>query len=151
MVWPFSRKTKSAPTPEPGKSELDEVTSLVRHLGYDLLPDGAAIALAQLWSDYSVAEAASHIVVVSFARDLSKAQETNDLDMMLKIAPLGLAILEVLKNLKDNGMMRPEVWRNDATAIGKMMTPGPEAIEWSRKVLSDPAIADIVLAKSRVL
>ena len=151
MIWPFTRKPETRVSDRPEARQLEELAKLVRHLGYDLQPDGASVGLAALMSDYSVAEAASHTVVVSFANDVLRPAESGNLDMTMKLAPLGMAILEVLKELKDKGLMRPEIWSNDATAIGKMMTPGPAAIEWANRVLSDPMVSGKVLARSRIL
>ncbi|MEO9630715.1 MAG: hypothetical protein ABJ360_03335 [Roseobacter sp.] len=146
MIWPFSKK------PKPMQNDpLTVVRGLVKHLGYDLTHYGAGVALLSIESGYSVYETASHIVVVSFARDAQWAEEVSDLDATMKLAPIGIAILQNLKHFKDNGDMRLEIWENDTTSISKLMTPSPETSDWVAKILSDPVVAKDAVATSRII
>ncbi|MGY4751421.1 hypothetical protein ACVNHC_16320 [Pannonibacter sp. Q-1] len=130
---------------------LNRVRELVKRLGNDLTHYGSGVALLSLESGYSVAETASHISVVSFARNVKRAADEADLDATMMMLKIGMATLEMLKELKDDGLIRSEIWANDAQAIGKMMSPSKEALEWAEKVLEDPVIASDPVAVSRIV
>ncbi|WP_434052604.1 MAG: hypothetical protein RDA78_25715 [Roseibium sp.] len=130
---------------------LREVSKLVFQLGNDITEYGCGVALLSLESGYSVAETASHITVVSFARNVKRAADEANLEATMKLASVGLATSEMLKEMKDSGAIRQEIWENDVNAIMKMMTPSEEAIEYAEKVLSDPVSSKEPVAKSRIL
>jgi|GEM_PF-2045238 len=127
------------------------VRQLVTQLGNDLTDYGAGVALLSLESGYSVAETASHISVATFAHNVKRAADEANLDATMTLLKVGMATLEMLKELKDDGLIRSEIWANDAQAIGKMMNPSKEALEWVDKVLADPVIAKDPVAVSRIV
>ncbi|WP_321337508.1 hypothetical protein [Breoghania sp.] len=133
------------------ENALVMVRKLVMRLGNDLTDYGVAVALLSLESGYSVAETASHISVVTFARNLKRTADEGDIVALITLAEVGVATAEVLKELKDDDLIRDEIWANDVRAISKMMNPSPEAMEWADKVLSDPVIAKEPVAVSRIL
>lgn len=145
MIWPFSKERNS--TTDAQAERLRKVSTLVEHLGFELTPYGVALALLSLESGYSVEETSSHIAVVSIAKEISKTRDIVKLNALLA---LGLAILENLKVFKDTGLMRLEIWENDSTAISKMIFTGPETSEWVDKILSDPMVAEDVLATTLI-
>jgi hypothetical protein len=49
-----------------------------------------------------------------------------------------MALLEVLKDYKDRGMMRESHWKNDSTAVFRIINVDQHQEEWIAKVLSDP-------------
>lgn len=132
-------------------SALKRVQELVMQLGNDLTHYGSGVALLSLESGYSVAETASHISVATFARNVKRAANEADLDATMMLLKIGMATLEILKELKDDGLIRPEIWANDAQAIRKMMNPSKEALEWADKALADPVIANAPVAVSRIV
>jgi len=52
------------------KGEIAAVERYLKELGYDVTPEGAAVAAFQLTSGYSAAEVASHLALVTLARDV---------------------------------------------------------------------------------
>ncbi|MBO6511766.1 MAG: hypothetical protein JJ979_25330 [Roseibium sp.] len=147
MIWPFSKKKKELSVDEE-LARIRPVAAVVRHLGYDITEYGLEVAIISLDSGYSTEETASHIVVVSLARDV---KETLDPERAFKLNAIGMAVLENLKIFKDAGTMRPEIWQNDSTAIGKLIFPSPETEVWIDKILSDPVSARHPVATSRIL
>jgi len=141
MVWPFQKKA-------PRKPSIEDVTQLANHLGMDLTQYGVGVALLSIESDYSPAETASNFAVVTIARDMKNAM--NDIEVAAKISIRGYAILECLKEFKDNGLLRETIWANDATAIAKIINPSPETEKWISRVLSDPVSSKEPVAVSRV-
>lgn len=133
------------------ESALQHVQKLVVQLGNDLTHYGVGVALLSLESGYSVAETASHISVATFARNVKRAADEADFDATMMLLKVGAATLELLRKLKDDGSIRPEIWANDAQAIGKMMNPSKEALEWADKVLADAVIAREPVAVSRIV
>jgi hypothetical protein len=60
-----------------------------------------------------------------------------------------MALLEVLKDYKDRGMMRESHWKNDSTAVFRIINVDQHQEEWIAKVLSDPIAGKQRLATSR--
>lgn len=144
MVWPFKKK----PTRALNSQSIPDVAEFAKHLGLDLTPYGAGVALLSVESGYSPAETASHFAVATFAHDARTAM--GDLEATLRLAPRAMAVLECLKDLKDRGFIREELWRNDSTALFKMSQPSPETSDWIDRVLSDPMVANEAVAISRI-
>lgn len=143
-MWPFSKKQKSGSL---NSSSITDVEKMTNHLGLDLTPYGAGVALLSLESGYSPAETASQFALATIAHDMKGLP---DIVTVMDITARGYAILECLKEFKDKGLIRENIWANDATAIGKIINPSPETEEWIDKVLSDPVIAKERVAVSRV-
>ncbi|MCF4097865.1 hypothetical protein [Maritalea mediterranea] len=145
MVWPFKKRKTFV---QSNASPVQQVERFTKHLGLDLTPYGAGVALLSTESGYSPAETASHFAVVTIARDMKAAMD--DIEDMVSLVPRGYAILECLKDLKDKGFIREELWANDATAIGKIINPSSETEEWIERILSDPVVAKEAVAISRI-
>jgi hypothetical protein len=128
-----SKETK-APEVRPQISDIAAVRQVAKYLGLQLTPYGVGLALVSVQSGYSSAETASHLAVLTLARDVQEAG--TDLDARIRFYALGMAILKRMKELKDDNRMREEIWRNDSTTIGKIMIPSTETLPWINKVLS---------------
>jgi len=146
MIWPFSRKEKL--TTDEEVARVRQVAAVVQHLGYDLTEYGVGVVMISLGSGYNIEETASHIVVTSIARDI---KNTLSPEKLLTINAIGMAVLENLKVFKDAGTMRPEIWQNDATAIGKLIFPSSDTEAWADKILSDPVSGRQPVATNRTL
>jgi hypothetical protein len=120
----------------------------LRDMAYVPTPQGIDVIFMQLSSGYSEAEAASHIAVVTMARDLKETG--SDLFALMNFVPHARLILEHLKAYKDGGLMREEIWRNDSTAIGKLSMVPTERDQWIARVLIDPVSGKNRLANSRI-
>ncbi|MEP6355297.1 MAG: hypothetical protein ABJ081_01285 [Hyphomicrobiales bacterium] len=130
---------RKKPPPKSKKSqkftkELEQVTELTKRIGCTLTPYGAGVALLSLQSDYSPAETTSLIAVVTIAH----AAQNNDVEDLVELATKGYSVLEHLKEWKDKGLMRKDIWKNDSTAIGKIIFVNSDTQEWIDRVLSDP-------------
>lgn len=152
-MWPFSKKQSSSPreivsSAALKNSRLSGVENLAKYLGVDITPYGAGVALLSLESGYSEAETASHFAVVTLARDVREAGF--DIEKIMRFAPIAMATLECLKELKDRGLMREEIWQNDTTAIGKIAFPNPDTHSWIERILSDATVAHDRVAVSRI-
>lgn len=128
--------------------QIVTATGHLRDMAYVPTPQGIEVIFMQLASGYSETEAASHIAVVTMARDLKETG--NDLFALMNFVPHARLILEHLKAYKDSGLMREEIWRNDSTAIGKLSMFPAERDQWIARVLSDPVSARDRLANSRI-
>jgi hypothetical protein len=127
---------------------ISRVAEHLRIMGYDLTPYGAGVALLEIESGYSEAETASHIAHTTLALDVKEAG--TDIEKLLGFLPHGMALLEVLKDYKDRGMMRESQWQNDSTAVFRVITVDEHQEEWIAKILSDPIAGKQRLATSRV-
>lgn len=140
-MFGFLRKNNAA-----GKT--DEVERHLEVMGYDLLPYGAAVAMADLSSGYNAVETASHLAFTTMARDIRKSGE--GALALMAFQRHGAALLDVLKEYKDRGMMNPTQWQNDSRAIIGITTVNGEQSQWLDTVLSDPVAGKERLAKSRL-
>jgi len=126
------------------------ITSVGHHLkimGYDLVEDGADIAIKLMISGYNEIETASYISLISMALDVKKDL---DVERMFMINAHAVELLKILKQYKDVGLMRKSIWENDTRAMFNIATPSEHAEEWVDKVLSDEMIKGKILAKSRI-
>ncbi|EEW08870.1 hypothetical protein VMD_36370 [Vibrio mimicus VM573] len=117
-------------------------------MGYDILPYGVVVAKAELASGYRPAEVASHIAFTTMARDIHEAGD--DFLKINAIYPHGMALLEVLKSCKDDKLMNPTQWENDATAVYRIITIDDQQLEWIGNILNDPIAGKERLASSRI-
>ncbi len=146
-VFVVIQRRNDRETGELSNDALTEVTALVKHMGYDLTPFGVGVALASLASGYSRAETASHLTVVSFARDVKDAEAEA---VLTQLPFVGAAIIEVLGKLYEEGDFRRDLWENDAKAIAQMMLNKTGRDELIEKVLSDEMSLRGVFATSRL-
>ena len=126
------------------------VTSVSRHLkimGYDLVEDGADIAIKLMISGYNEIETASYISLISMALDV---KADLDVERMFMINAHAVELLKILKQYKDAGLMRQSIWENDSKAMFNIATPSERVEEWVDKILSDEMIKGKELAKSRI-
>ncbi len=130
------------------KTGLDVVIHNLTVMGYDILPYGVVVAKAELASGYRPAEVASHIAFTTMARDIHEAGD--DFLKINAIYPHGMALLEVLKSCKDDKLMNPTQWENDATAVYRIITIDDQQLEWIGNILNDPIAGKERLASSRI-
>ena len=130
------------------ENTLGAVELHLKNMGYDLLPYGAAVALLELESGYNAVETASHIAHTTLALDVQEAGE--DVVKLMSFAPHGMALLEVIKNHKDEGNMHPTQWAVDAKAVFHVIQIDENQVEWIEKILSDPIAGQYRLAISRI-
>ena len=130
------------------ENTLPEVEKFLIDLGYDLTPYGAAVALAEVVSGYSCLETASHLALTTLALD---AQEAGlDIQIHLKLATHGRAIIDVLNRLRASNPMREMQFKNDVRAIMGVSIVDKGQRNWIEKVLSDPISGKERLAHSRI-
>jgi hypothetical protein len=129
-------------------SELDSVSYHLQMMGYDLLPYGAAVALAEMGSGYNSVETASHIAFTTMALDVKEAGD--DIMALAAFMPHAKALLGILKEYKDKKQMNPSQWENDARAVFHIATVDENQLEWIEKILSDPIAGKERLATSRI-
>lgn len=137
MIWPFTPNKH-----QPSASELVfEVKKHVEQFGYELTPHGIGVALLSIESGYSAGESASHVILLSIARDAKSAYQNLDTEATKQLNQFGQFALKILNMFKDAGYIRSNVWEKDTTAIGKIIFPSPESTKWIEKVLSNPVVA----------
>ena len=139
------KSSKNINKPEP---ELDIISHHLKNMGYELLPYGAVVALAEMESGYNSVEAASHIALTTMALDVKQAGD--NIMALMAFIPHAKALLEILKEYKDKNMMNLTLWENDARAVYYIITVDENQIEWIEKILSDPIAGKERLATSRI-
>jgi hypothetical protein len=132
MLGLFRRRKREQPSSDP----LDQVAAHLEAMGYKLTPYGAGVALLGTESGYSVVETASHIALATMARDIKEAG--TNVAKLIAFMPHAGAILELLKEYRDAGMMHPTQWQNDANAFYRIMKIDEHQKEWVAQILSDP-------------
>lgn len=128
---------------------LKIVEKYLNKMGYDLLPYGAEVALMELESGYSPAEAASHIALTTMALDFKQAED--NFDKLITLTAHSMEILKILKILKDTGQMHPAQWKNDTNALWQVAQIDKDQIDWVNKILDDPISGKERLANSKVM
>jgi hypothetical protein len=144
MLGLFRRKKRERLEGNP----IDRVAVHLDAMGYRLTPYGAAVALLGVESGYNEVETASHIALTTMARDIKEAG-TNILKL-ISFVPHGQAILELLKEYNDRGMMHPTQWQNDSNAFFRIAMVDEHQEEWLDKILSDPIAGKERLANRRI-
>lgn len=109
---------------------LAEVQKISKDLGYRITEYGATIASLAIESGLSTAETALHLALLTIARDAKNANASQ----MVSMAEDGFETLKVIRNLKDQGLIRQEIWENDTKAIGKIIFPSAETEQWINKI-----------------
>lgn len=127
---------------------LDAVAAHLQIMGYDLTPYGAGVALLEIESGYNSVEVASHIALTTLALDIKEAG--NNIITLIFYVPHARALLRVLKDYMNKGMMHPTQWQNDANVILRISTVDAHQEEWIETVLSDPVTGKARLANSRI-
>ncbi len=138
-------------TEEPQDEASNPITAVAVHLeamGYELEPYGVGLAFIEMESGYNAVETASHIALTTLARDVREAG-TNIIKLM-SFVPQAMHLLAVLKDYKDQDMMHPTQWQNDANAIWHVVNVNEHQEEWIEKVLSDPIAGKERLAIRRI-
>ncbi|PND19518.1 hypothetical protein CN934_22570 [Ensifer sp. MMN_5] len=64
--------------------------------------------------------------------------------------PHTVAMVDILKDWKDRGMLREAIFQNDRRAMVKVATVSPEQEKWLDKILSDPVATADRLATCRL-
>lgn len=120
---------------KPNRKMLQDAEKHLKKLGYKMTFGGYRLVLMIQLSGYSAVEAASHIALLTLARDVDEAKA--DIDKLAKLAIRGSLMLRVLKHYKDHGMMRKKLCDNDAAAVLGVVTLGEVQRQWLGVVLSD--------------
>lgn len=139
----LKKKKRSAENP------LDEMEYYLRLMGYDFTPRGGALALAVNMSGYTTAESASYIALHTMARDIKEIG--TDALKMLHVNAHAMALLDLLKELKNQRAIHPNQWANDAAAFRGIAVPESGQEEWLQQIISsDPVASAERLATSRI-
>lgn len=138
----FSSKRK------PDQNPASQVAEHLRIMGYNMTPYGTKVALLEVQNGYSPVEVASHLALTTMALDIKSGDQ--GIERLMRIHSHGAALLEVLKEYRDNKMMRDAMWQNDAKAVFHIATVDQHQLEWIDKVLSDPIAGKERLANSRI-
>ena len=119
---------------------IQDAEKHLKHLGYEMAPDGIGVAMLSRMSGYSAVETASNISVLTLARDVNEAGR--DIEKLSKLAVRAMTMLKVLKFYKDKGMMREESWKNDSAAVFGLAGrgPGENQQQWISAVLQNDEV-----------
>jgi hypothetical protein len=129
-------------------NRIEGVEVHLRKMGYESTLYGAGLALFEMESGYNAVETASHIALTTLARDVREAG--TNIIKLVSFLPQAMHLLAVLKDYKDQGMMHPTQWQNDANAIWHVVSVDEHQEEWIEKVLSDPIAGKKRLATKRI-
>lgn len=127
---------------------LENVRKIAHHLGYDLTAYGAAFSLISLGSGYNEFATATQIALVTLAADIREAG--TDITKLMAFMPHTMAMIEIMKEWKDKGVLPQAIFENDGRAMVKVATVSSEQNEWIDKVLSDPVAAAERVANCRL-
>lgn len=116
------------------------------NFGYKLTDYGIAVSIFELMSEYTEAEIAMHIALITLALDMKEAG--NDILKMMTIFFKSRRTLIILNEYQKEGLIRQELWENDSLAIYKVGSIDEMQKEWIDKVLSDPIVGKKRLAVS---
>ena len=127
---------------------LNQISAYLDDMGYEITVYGMAVALLELESGYSAAEAASHIVLSTLARDVKEAGY--DFETLAMFYPHAISILKIIQNYREQGIMHPTQWQNDANAIWRVINIDEHQLEWVERILSDDVIGKKRVANRRI-
>jgi hypothetical protein len=144
MLGLFKRETRQQESANP----IDRVAAYLHAMGYVLTPYGAGVALLGIRSGYTEVEAASHIALTTMARDVKEAG--SNIVKLVAFVPHAHALLRLLKEYADSGLMHPTQWQNDSMAIYRIVTVDEHQLDAIEQVLSDPIAGKERLAKFRI-
>lgn len=145
-MFSFFRKNKTFHKSD--DNPIDHIEHHLKNMGYCLTSYGAGVALVEFMSGYSEVETASHIALTTMALDIKDAGF--DMNILIEISIHAQALLKVLKEYKDKGMIHPTQWQNDSAAILGISYVDEKQEDWIEKVLSDPIAGKERLANSRI-
>jgi hypothetical protein len=128
------------------ENSAQRVGAFLTKLGYDLTPYGAGVSVGL--DGYSDAETASYFALATLARDVKDAGD--NIEKLAAFLPHATAMLKILKEYKDAGLIREALWKNDTTAIWHVANVDKEQLSWIERVLSDPVISNDRVAVSRI-
>lgn len=131
-----------------GEERLENVRKIAHHLGYDLTPYGNAFSLISLGSGYNEFATATQISLVTLATDIREAGR--DITKLMAFMPHTMAMIDIMKEWKDRGVLPQAIFENDGRAMVKVATVSPEQNEWIDKVLSDPVATAERVANCRL-
>lgn len=139
-----------APKQETGEDEerLENVRKITHHLGYDLTRYGYAFSLISLGSGYNEFATATQIALVTLATDIRAAG--HDITKLMSFMPHTMAMIDIMKDWKDRGVLPQAIFENDGRAMVKVATVSPEQNEWIDNVLADPVSTAERLANCRL-
>ncbi|PDT50940.1 MULTISPECIES: hypothetical protein [Sinorhizobium] len=126
FATPKGRRLLQGDTPEQGSHEdvstqrLENVRKITHHLGYYLTRYGYAFSLVSLGSGYDEFATASQIALVTLATDIREAG--HDITKLMAFMPHTMAMVDILKDWKDRGMLREDIFQNDARAMVMVAT-----------------------------
>lgn len=130
-------------------SDIRQVEGFLRKLGYNLLPEaGLAFAFLSLKSDYSEAETASQIALLTFARDVQECG--NDIMRLMQLLAHARAMIDILSEMKAKGFISEQTFQNDGNALIHLAMVDEHQQEWINRVLYDPRAPKDRLAESRI-
>lgn len=130
--------------------DLDSVEEYAKYLGYDLTRYGLGVACLSLKSGYSQLETASRLALVTLAWDVKEAG--TDIVTLIAFVPHARSMVDILTQYQKQhpGLMREELFKNDALAMLKVVMVDQDQRAWIERVLSDPTIASERVANSRI-
>lgn len=132
--------TQSKPTPKwLAEDDIGTVEDMLFDLGFHLTQYGVGVATLNLQSGYSDAETASHIALVTIARDIRELGP--DVRALMAITGHVSGMLHVLKGYKDKGLIQEKLLQNDVLALIKIANPSPDSEQWINEILSDEVAA----------
>ncbi len=138
-----------AATPQGNKAAaLTNVEKIVHHLGYTLTPHGVGVALLSLESGYNEFSTSTQMALVTLAMDIREAGD--DITKLMAFVPHTMAMIDIMKEWKDKGVLPQEIFENDGRAMIKITTVSPDQKEWLDRVLSDPISAKERVANCRL-
>ena len=114
---------------------LKDAEKYSKQIGYELTPEGLALAMTSQLSGYNAVEAASYISLLTLARDVDEAWP--HIDKLAELTTRVTTMLHVLKYYKDNRMMREDLWKNDSSAMWGVVALGEGSRGWLDAVLTD--------------
>ncbi len=141
-------KSESKSDTRSSSDDLKRVESNMEQLGYAITPYGLAVGLLSLESNYSPAEVASHLGLATLALDAKEAEM--DITKLIALLPHARAMVEILSEFKESGLMREEIYKNNSHAILKVVIPDKNQPIWIERVLSDPMVAKDRVAISNI-
>lgn len=128
-------------------SYIQDVQFYLREMGYDLSHLGIGIAALDQFHNRNSIETASYIALITLAQNVRNAG--NDMEILATLAVHGRVLIDVLAYYKEQGLMHPLQWQNDATAVFRVAFLSEDQEKWLDAVLADPVCGHLEMAVSR--
>ncbi len=135
-------QTSGCASPE----DVEKVKNFLQRLGYKITTHGVAVASMRLASGYSHCETASHLAVLTLARDAREAGD--DAVKLMALIPPASAMLELLSEFKSANLIREEIFQNHGQAILSISIPNENQLDFIHKILSSSSDSRIRVANS---